>query len=94
MFCPVDKIECTGNGCETDCWSAALKRKPEPEFDLLAAVDKMLYAYYRMAPRPLGPMIVPAWLPALADEHDIDLEIIAREYGFDGYEVFSDAASP
>jgi hypothetical protein len=64
------------------------------DFDLVSAVNRMVRAYQALAPRPLGPMIVPGWLPDLAAERNIDLDATARWYGFDGYEVFSDTASP
>ncbi len=55
------------------------------DFDLVSAISRTMNAYSRMAPRPLGPMIVPDWLPDSCREHDIDIDAVARSYGFDGY---------
>lgn len=64
------------------------------DFDLVSAINRTMNAYYRMAPRPLGPMIVPDWLPGMCSEHNIDIDAVARGYGFDGYVTASASLPP
>jgi len=44
--------------------------------------------------RPLGPLLVPDWLPALCEAKGHDLDTEARAYGFDGYALFDKVCTP
>lgn len=66
------------------------------EDDIRASLLEAFEAYKRKAmqpPEPLGPLVVPDWLPAAwSREHpNDDLDEVSRRYGFDGYITVSES---
>jgi len=62
---------------------------PPPQLlaDFKATIEAMT-ARMREPRQPLGPLLVPDWLPDLVAAEGHDLDEIARAYGFDGWTLF------